>query len=101
LYPNKECYDEVIAHPLKTLVQLRKTHAYGELREHSVEHNCIGFVRIGDAVHPHSGCVVLISNADVSLVMLPAYDVSETDDVRSIGTHEMRMQVGSKWVSER
>jgi hypothetical protein len=66
-----------------------------------VEHNCIGFVRTGDAAHPHSGCVVLISNADVSLVMLPAYDVPETDDVRSIGTHEMRMQVGSEWVSER
>jgi alpha-amylase len=66
MYPNKECYDESIGDHLRTLIRLRKTHAYGELKEYFASANCIGFARIGDSSHPGSGCVVLISNGDES-----------------------------------
>lgn len=60
LYPNQECYDDAIALELKLLLEVRKKHAYGEIKDYFVHKNCIGFVRKGDS--QHRGCVVVISN---------------------------------------
>ncbi|OCH94385.1 alpha amylase [Obba rivulosa] len=62
LYPNEECYDERVAPGLKHLIEARKKFAYGAQIDYFGHRNCIGFVRMGDSVHP--GCAVLISNAD-------------------------------------
>ncbi|KAJ7756441.1 glycoside hydrolase family 13 protein [Mycena maculata] len=76
LYPNKECYNENISQNLTLLIEARKRFAYGPCVDYFQEHNCIGFVRMGDSIHP--GCAVLLSNK------------AESDDF----THTIRMRVG-------
>ncbi|KAG5734948.1 Glucan 1,4-alpha-maltohexaosidase [Termitomyces sp. T112] len=64
LYPNPECYDDIIGAGLKLLIEARKKFAYGQIREYLAARNCIGFVRPGDETHP--GCAVVISNLNRS-----------------------------------
>lgn len=45
---------------LETLIQLRKTHAYGEQYVYHNDPHCIGFTRLGN--HEHEGCAVIMSN---------------------------------------
>ncbi|KAK7033141.1 glycoside hydrolase family 13 protein [Favolaschia claudopus] len=64
LYPNEECYDTEISRNLTLLVEARKKFAYGPCKDYFVNPDCIGFVRMGDSLHP--GCAVLLSNKDDS-----------------------------------
>ncbi|KAJ7494749.1 glycoside hydrolase family 13 protein [Mycena galericulata] len=61
LYPNEECYDENVSKNLTLLIEARKKFAYGPCEDYLQEHNCIGFVRTGDLLHPgcaeHAGAV--------------------------------------------
>jgi alpha-amylase len=59
LYPNHE-YHEDTARDLGALLEVRKKHAYGALREYMHDYNRIGFVRLGDP--EHKGCAVVLSN---------------------------------------
>lgn len=49
---------------IKTLLDARRTYAFGEQDNYFDHPNTIGFVRRGDEFHPGSGVVVLISNGD-------------------------------------
>ncbi len=49
---------------LETLLRVRKEQAFGEQRDYFDHPNTVGFTRMGDAEHPHSGCAVLISNGE-------------------------------------
>jgi len=62
LYPNEECYDEHVSLNLKLLIEARKQFAYGPCKDYFQDHNCIGFVRLGDLQHP--GCAVILSNKE-------------------------------------
>lgn len=62
LYPNKECDTSSVASTLRKLMALRKTHAYGPVKDYFHDKNCIGFVRTGE--NGRGGCAVVISNAD-------------------------------------
>lgn len=62
LYPNRECDTSPIAPTLLKLIELRKKHAYGPVKDYFYDKNCIGFVRMGE--QDREGCVVVISNAD-------------------------------------
>lgn len=80
LYPNADCYDRDVAEGLKRLVEARKRFAYGETVDYFHDRNCIGFVRMGDALHP--GCAVILSNAP-------------RRSGQSGAVHRMRMNVGA------
>ncbi|KAJ7104144.1 glycoside hydrolase family 13 protein [Mycena belliarum] len=60
LYPNEECYDETVSKNLTLLIEARRKFAYGRCQDYPQDHNCIGFVRMGDSRHP--GCAVVLSN---------------------------------------
>lgn len=60
LYPNKEGYNPNTARNVTLLMEARKKFAYGATQDYLAYHNCIGFVRKGDATHP--GCAVVLSN---------------------------------------
>jgi hypothetical protein len=62
LYPNEECYNPKIAENLTLLIEARKKFAYGPCHDYFEDPNCIGFVRMGDLLHP--GCAVLLSNKE-------------------------------------
>lgn len=47
---------------LNPLLLARKDRAYGEQIDNFFDPNCIAFARLGDADHPHSGLVCLVSN---------------------------------------
>ncbi|KAJ7601776.1 glycoside hydrolase family 13 protein [Mycena polygramma] len=79
LYPNEECYDADTSHNLVLLINARKNFAYGPCRDYSQDPNCIGFVRMGDLLHP--GCAVMLSNKEP--------EVTDSDF-----THTIRMFVG-------
>ncbi len=49
---------------LDTLLRARKCCAFGEEYRYFDHPNTIGFTRTGDEEHPHSGCAVVISNAE-------------------------------------
>ncbi|GBE88371.1 glycoside hydrolase family 13 protein [Sparassis crispa] len=76
LYPNEECYDEVVAQGLRRLIEARKKFAYGTKMDYFHDRNCVGFVRMGDSMH--RGCAVLVSNSH-----------------HSHGAHTIRMNVGT------
>ncbi|KAJ7274379.1 alpha amylase [Mycena haematopus] len=77
LYPNEEGYDADISRNLKLLIEARKKFAYGLCHDYFQDPRCIGFVRMGDLLHP--GCAVLLSNKE-----------DPTDNF----THTARMFVG-------
>lgn len=62
LYPNRECDTATIAPTLRKLIEARKMHAYGPVKDYLHDRNCIGFVRSGGK--GQGTCVVAISNAD-------------------------------------
>ncbi|KAJ7931533.1 glycoside hydrolase family 13 protein [Mycena leptocephala] len=64
LYPNEECYNPKIAENLTLLIEARKKFAYGPCHDYFEDPNCIGFVRMGDLLHP--GCAVLLSNKETT-----------------------------------
>ncbi|KAJ7126978.1 glycoside hydrolase family 13 protein [Mycena epipterygia] len=80
LYPNEECYDENVSQNLTLLIEARKKFAYGACQDYLQDHNCIGFVRMGDSLHP--GCAVMLSNAEEKKL-----------------THSIRMFVGQQHAS--
>ncbi len=47
---------------IETLLKVRRDRSYGEQTEYFDHPNTVGFVRKGDAAHPHSGVAVLLSN---------------------------------------
>jgi alpha-amylase len=49
---------------LPTLLNIRKSFAYGEQREYLDHHNCIGWTRAGTAEYENSGIAVLMSNGE-------------------------------------
>jgi len=77
LYPNEECYNANIAQNLTLLIEARKKFAYGPCHDYFLDPKCIGFVRMGDLLHP--GCAVLLSNKE-----------GQTESL----THTIRMFVG-------
>ncbi|KAJ6513236.1 alpha amylase [Mycena sanguinolenta] len=77
LYPNDEGYNPEIAQDLKLLIEARKKFAYGLCHDYFQDTKCIGFVRMGDSLHP--GCAVLLSNKE---------------DPTGNFTHTVRMFVG-------
>ncbi len=48
---------------LKTLLRLRKYYAYGEQKDYFDHHSLVGFTRLGDAEHKHSGMAVLLTDS--------------------------------------
>ncbi|KAJ6531810.1 glycoside hydrolase superfamily [Mycena capillaripes] len=80
LYPNEECYNENISKSLTLLIEARKKFAYGLCHDYFQDPKCIGFVRMGDLLHP--GCAVMLSNKET------------TEDF----THTIRMFVGREHV---
>ncbi|KAJ6494839.1 glycoside hydrolase family 13 protein [Mycena vitilis] len=79
LYPNEECYDADTSQNLTLLINARKRFAYGLCRDYFQDPNCIGFVRMGDLVHP--GCAVMLSN-------------TEPEATNAVFIHTIRMFVG-------
>jgi hypothetical protein len=55
---------------IEKLCTTRKLYAYGALRDHFVEKNLIGFVRLGDEKHPSSGCAVVMCNLPERFVVV-------------------------------
>lgn len=49
---------------IDNLLEIRKNHAFGEQNYYFDHPNTIGFTRVGDEEHPHSGVAVLISNGE-------------------------------------
>lgn len=49
---------------IDNLLEIRKNHAFGEQNYYFDHPNTIGFTRVGDDDHPHSGVAVLISNGE-------------------------------------
>lgn len=49
---------------LDILLRARKKYAYGEQQNYFDHPNTVGFVRMGDAEHPDSGLVLLLSNGE-------------------------------------
>lgn len=49
---------------LDILLRARKEYAYGEQQNYFDHPNTVGFVRMGDAEHPDSGLVLLLSNGE-------------------------------------
>lgn len=60
LYPNEECYHKEIARGLKLLIEARKNHAYGKMKNYFTDKTCVGFVRLGTPQHP--GCATVITH---------------------------------------
>lgn len=51
---------------LRTLVGLRKNYSYGAQHDYFDDHQCIGWTREGESVHPNSGLAVLMTIGDRS-----------------------------------
>ena len=49
---------------IDNLLEIRKNHAFGEQNYYFDHPNTIGFTRVGNDDHPHSGVAVLISNGE-------------------------------------
>ncbi|KAJ7364056.1 glycoside hydrolase family 13 protein [Mycena albidolilacea] len=77
LYPNEECYNADTSRNLTLLIEARKKFAYGPCHDYFHDPKCIGFVRMGDSIHP--GCAVLLSNKE---------------DATGTFTHTVRMFLG-------
>jgi hypothetical protein len=84
---------------IETLCTARKLYAYGALRDHFVEKNLIGFVRLGDEQHPSSGCAVVMCNLPERFVVAIAtfsgqytYDTSHSERPKDAG---ITMNVGA------